>query len=94
MARADVSEFIGKGGGIDWDKVAAKGFLVKKIEHEVGKNSKIELYDAQAALVQLGKHHRLFIERVEEMSTVEHHIIGLDSLLEKVYGNHGDGGTQ
>ena len=65
MARADVSEFLNNYGGIDWDKVRAKGYLVKKVRHNKGKNSEIELYDAQGALQWIGKHHGLFVERQE-----------------------------
>lgn len=63
QARGDISEFVGAGGGIDWARVKEQGCLVKRIAHTKGKQSTIELYDAQSALVQLGKHHRLFVER-------------------------------
>lgn len=65
MARADISEFINDYGGIDWDRVRAQGYLVKKVRHSKGKNSEIELHDAQSALQLIGKHHGLFVERRE-----------------------------
>lgn len=65
MGRADISEFINNYGGIDWGKVRDKGYLVKKVRHNKGKNSEIELHDAQSALALIGKHHGLFVERQE-----------------------------
>jgi phage terminase small subunit len=68
MARADISDFINDFGGIDWDKVRAKGYLVKKVRHNKGKNSEIELHDAKDALIWIGKHHKLFTERHESLN--------------------------
>jgi phage terminase small subunit len=44
----------------------------------------IELIDAQAALIQLGRHHRLFTDRIESIHPLT--IPGLDELLDKTYG--------
>ncbi len=76
MARADISEFINDYGGIDWDKVRAQGYLIKKIRHNRGKNSEIELHDAQSALQLIGKHHKLFTDRVEHSGEIEHTVKG------------------
>ena len=65
QARSDISEFIGTHGGIDWEKVAEKGYLIRKVSHTAGKQSQIELYDAQAALVHIGRYHKLFVDRKE-----------------------------
>jgi phage terminase small subunit len=65
QATADISDFLKDGGGIDWQKVKEKGYLIKSILHRKGQHAKIELYDAQSALALLGKHHRLFTERHE-----------------------------
>ena len=65
MARADISEFVTETGAIDWDAVREQGYLVKKIAHHKGKQSVIELHDAQTALQLVGKHLRLFVERME-----------------------------
>lgn len=65
MARADISEFITETGAIDWDKVRKQGYLIKRIAHYKGKQSQIELHDAQTALQLVGKHLRLFVERME-----------------------------
>lgn len=66
-ARGDLSEFVGPHGAIDWVKVKEKGRVLKSISHTAGKQSKIELYDAQSALALIGKHHRLFVERSENL---------------------------
>lgn len=64
-ARGDISKFIKEGGGIDWVAVAEHGGLVKSITHTAGRQSRIEIYDAQSALGLLGKAHGLFRERHE-----------------------------
>ena len=63
MARGDISEFIQDYGAIDWKAVKEKGHLVKKVSHTQGKQSSIELYDAQAALEKIGRGHGLFVDR-------------------------------
>jgi hypothetical protein len=64
MARADIGPYIKEGGGIDWAKVKERGYLVKSVSL-TDKGERIELHDAQSALVWIGKHHKLFTERVE-----------------------------
>lgn len=71
MARADISEFINDYGGIDWDKVRAQGYLVKKVRHNQGKNSEVELHDALSALQLIGKHHKLFTEKIEHSGEIK-----------------------
>jgi phage terminase small subunit len=74
QARGDMREFIGKGA--ESLKKHPGGRLIKKYERTVttmtlGDNGeerveekvKVELYDAQAALVQLGRYLGLFIDR-------------------------------
>lgn len=65
QARADISDFIKKFGAIDWEAVQEKGYLVKKVSHRAGKQSSIELYDAQAALEKLARAHGLFLDKQE-----------------------------
>lgn len=69
QARASMEEFVtvrGRGVGLDLKAAKARGVL-----HLVKKYSKtkqgvtIELYDAQAALALLAKHHGLLVERHE-----------------------------
>lgn len=67
MARVDMGAFIGvKERDL---KTHPEAFLIKKYkrtEYEDGSiKTELELHDAQAALVQLGRHHRLFTDRVE-----------------------------
>ena len=45
----------------------------------------VELHDAQAALVLLGRHHRLFTDRADVDLTLN--VEGLDAMLDKVYGD-------
>lgn len=65
QARGNLADFVSSAGVIDWRVVKKKGELIKSINHTAGKQSRIELYDAQAALVHLGKHHRLFVDQQE-----------------------------
>lgn len=65
QARGSISEFVDDKGIIDWELVHDKGYLVKKLTHTKGKQSTIEIYDAQSALVHLGRHYGLFKERIE-----------------------------
>jgi len=66
QARGDVSEFVGAGGVIDWPAVRENGHLIKRITHTAGKNSVIELHDAQSALVQIGRTMGLFVDRKQQ----------------------------
>lgn len=51
----------------------------KKVSGDaVEKSVEIELYDAQAALTQLGRHHRLFVDRVEGDWAAELRSLGID----------------
>lgn len=77
QARATMDDFIDpERGEVDLARAAARGklHLVKKFSRSTGKveTVTIELHDAQAALVQLGRHHKLFTDRTE--------IPGLDEL--------------
>lgn len=79
MARGDIGEFLTPMGLIDLDKVGARGksHLIKKIKQRTTTVSRkddddfetheieLELYDAQAALRDLGRHHKLFTDKIE-----------------------------
>lgn len=81
QARADISEFITDHGAVDWGAVKKRGHLIKKVAHNKGRNSSIELYDSQSALALIGKHHRLFTDRVEHSGEVEHkHSVDLTTI--------------
>jgi len=53
--------------GISFEKLKEHGLmhLIKKISYDRYGNPTVEFYDAQNALVQLGKHHALFTERYQ-----------------------------
>lgn len=72
QARANIRDFIhidpdGAFITLDEEALRTRGHLVKKISTSQGKTSSvsIELYDGQAALVQLGKHLKLFTENLD-----------------------------
>lgn len=79
-ARASMEDFIellGDGNAtVDLDKAKRAGrlHLIKKLKSkrrtlkkgEVEYETEIELHDAQSALVQLGRHHKLFTDKVED----------------------------
>lgn len=47
---------------LKWDAIMANGHLVKSITN-TRNGPKLELYDAQSALIQIGKAHKLFADR-------------------------------
>lgn len=92
---------VSRDGGIDFDLTSQQAIdhlhLIKKLrvkrrrtvqagqewESEI---IEIELHDAQAALIQIGRHHRLFTDRVEtNFPTLS--IQGLEEALDKAYGS-------
>ena len=48
----------------------------------------VEVVDAQSALVTLGKHHKLFNDKLEVVHSLD--VIGMDWMLDKVYGKSDD----
>ena len=88
QARADISEFVTQYGAIDWGAVQAKGWLVRKVKHNAGQHSEIDMHDAQTALKLLGQAQRLFINRHEVDASLS--VVGLDKLLDAVYGTDSD----
>jgi phage terminase small subunit len=88
-ARGDIGDLLDDDGGIDWGKARESGKtrLVKKVtvrtvttEESTIETEAIELYDAQSALVQIGKHHKLFVDRTENKT---------DHTLRVEYGDDG-----
>ncbi len=70
QARGDIADALIIDGGIvmvDMDKLRELGLthLVKKLKHNPKGGLELELYDAQAALVHIGRHHGLFIDRTQ-----------------------------
>ena len=69
QARSDMDDCLTTDHGVvmvDWEKLKAKGLthLVKKFK-QTKAGIEVEFYDAQSALVHLGKHHKLFVDRTE-----------------------------
>ncbi len=66
QARAEYSLFMTPFGGLDLGELirAGKGHLIKKIKKTLH-GIEVEFYDAQAALVHLGKYHALFTDRLK-----------------------------
>ena len=71
MANCNVADFLADDGSVDLEKLKAKGYLVKKYKAKryiegKGDDAKtveveeFEVYDAQNALVNIGKHLKLF----------------------------------
>ena len=48
-----------------------KTHLIKSFEVNMRGVTRFEMYDAQSALALIGKHHRLFTDRIEEVHTIE-----------------------
>ena len=64
QARADYSAYLTpRGVDLEGLLAAGKGHLIKSIK-ETKYGRVIEFYDAQAALVQIGRHHQLFTDGV------------------------------
>ena len=70
QARGGVEEFVEIKAGMpffNWERLVQSGklHLVKKLKYNSNGQPEVEFYDAQAALVQLGRHHGLFTDRQE-----------------------------
>jgi phage terminase small subunit len=63
-------------------------YLVRRFSDRGRRGMSIEIHDAKSANELIGKHHKLFTDRVE----VDHrlHVEGLDASLEKIYGSRDD----
>lgn len=69
IARGGYAEYITVAGGIDFARLIAddKAYLIKGIrDTKYGKN--VEFYDAQKALVDIGRHYQLFTDNVDVTS--------------------------
>lgn len=66
MARSDIADFLTPGDTLDLKTAKARGLtpLIKSVTW-TKQGIKIELYDAQAALVHIGKHLGLFTDRIK-----------------------------
>lgn len=73
QARGATEEFIVVRAGLpffDWERLQAAGklHLVKKLKYSSDGRPEVEFYDAQAALVHLGRAHSLFTDNVDVKS--------------------------
>lgn len=97
QARNSIGEFLildGNTWRIDLAKVKENGHLIKSLKdgtHGV----EIDLHDAQAALVHLGRTHGLFVDRSK--STIDLNVVDRDELSRKLdslaAANEADGGS-
>ena len=74
QGRGNVADYLTEYGAIDWARVKDAGHLVRKVTHRKGEQSSIELYDAQSALVQIGRAMGLFVDRQKHEGEVESHL--------------------
>jgi phage terminase small subunit len=103
QARAEYSAYFKPNGTVDLKKLLAdgKGHLIKKIKP--GKfGDEIEFHDAQTALLNIGRHHKLFVDRTEmsgdlnftESESASERIAGkLDSIVARIRAQGDSGGT-
>lgn len=66
QARGSMADFLDVAGDIDLRLARERGMLhLVKSRSVTKEGERIELYDAQAALALLGRHHKLFVDRTE-----------------------------
>lgn len=71
-ARGTMDDFLDDAGDIDLKRGRERGRLhLVKSRSVTKEGERIELYDAQAALALLGRHHKLFTDMVEHGGKVE-----------------------
>lgn len=66
IARGEHSEYITDDGKVDLPRLLkdGKGYLIKGIK-KTKEGDQVEFYDSQRALVDIGKHHGLFVDKQE-----------------------------
>jgi len=91
QAMAGYSEFIDDYGRVDLAglRAAGKMHLVKAIKYDRVGRTMVEFYDAQSALVHMGKHYKLFTEQTAFDGVLR--IEGLENLLDRIYGQDDQG---
>lgn len=67
QARAEYSDYILSNGTVDLLRLIedGKAHLIKSIKYDRHGNRVVEFYDAQTALLNIGKHHGLFTDKIE-----------------------------
>jgi len=86
QALAGYAEYINDDGEVDLAAMRAAGkmHLVKGIKYDRQGRTMVEFYDAQQALVHMGKHYKLFTEQTAFDGVLR--IEGLEQLLDRIYG--------
>jgi hypothetical protein len=71
-ATGDIGQILNDYGSLNWKELKERGLthLIKKITFKKGEIASIELYDAQAALVHLGRAQALFTDKQEHSGIV------------------------
>lgn len=100
QARGDIADFLDAKNKLDLEAARRNGktSLIKKLKQrkllDGLEEVEIELYDAQAALVHVGKYHKLFTDRVEHDTSDElkAYLARYQEMLQKAYGQE-DAGT-
>jgi phage terminase small subunit len=72
QARSEQTKYLVSNGNIDLERLIADGkaHLVKGTRWDGKGNLTIEFHDAQAALVHLGRHYKLFTDQMEHTGSV------------------------
>jgi Terminase small subunit len=75
QARGSYAEFITEMGTIDLRamKAAGKMYLIKQVK-PTAHGLAVEFYDAQTALIHMGRYHKLFTDKVEAKEEVVLHV--------------------
>lgn len=83
-------------GSFDFEACIAAGkmHLIKSVTTTSGEKSssqRVELLDPQAALIHIGKYHKLFSD---SDTTIALNLVGLDDLMARIYGPKADEGSK
>lgn len=57
--------------GLNWEAIRENGHLIKSIT-STANGPRIELHDGQAAIIQVGRYHKLFVDRQDVSGTIKH----------------------
>ncbi len=73
QARAEYAKYYTPDGSVDLEEMLAdgKGHLIRKISYGREGQRVVEFYDAQSALVHVGRYHAIFTEKLDHTSAGE-----------------------
>ena len=97
QGRSEYHKFINGQGEVDIQamKDAGKAHLIKGISYDRRGNRIVKFHDGQAALIYIGKHHKLFTDKTE-VEIGDKLAAKLDKYVEvanRIYGDHKSGDT-